>query len=82
MEPGLHFLKIPVKLSPCDKRNALLSTIKSIDCRLQDVTETVLIKLLSLGNCFIDAHTSTQILNVATEYILTDKRFDESLFHF
>ena len=34
-----------------DERHTLLSTIKNIDCRLLDETETVLIKTLLFGNC-------------------------------
>ena len=64
-----------------DKRYTLLSTIKSIDCRLLDVTETILIKTILFGNCSVDAQTNTQILNVTIEYIFTTKRFDESLFY-
>ena len=63
------------------ERHALQSTIKNIDCRLLDVTETVPIKMLLFGNCSVDAHTNTQILDATIEYILTNKRFDESLFH-
>ena len=65
-----------------DERYTLLSTIKNIDCRLLDVTETVLIKALLFGNCSVDAETNTQILNPTIEYILSTKRFDESLFLF
>ena len=55
---------------------------KNIDCRLLEVTEFVLIKiLLYFGNCFANAHVNTQILKATIEYILTIKRFDESLFH-
>ena len=54
--------------------------MKNIDCRLLDVTEIVLIKTLLVGNFSVDAHTNTQILNATSEYILTTKRFDESLF--
>ena len=64
-----------------DDRHTFLSTIKNNDCALLDVTETVLIKTLLFGNCSVDAHINTQALNTATEYILTAKRFDESLFH-
>ena len=64
-----------------DERHTLLSTIKNIGYRLLDVTETVLIKALLFGNCSFDALTNTQILNATTEYILTTKTFDESLFH-
>ena len=64
-----------------DKRYTLLSTIKSIDCRLLDVTETILIKTILFGNCSVDAQTNSQILNVTIEYIFATKRFDESLFY-
>ena len=56
-----------------DERHTLLNTIKNIDCRLLDVTETLLIKTLLFGNWSVDAHTNTQILNATTEYIVTTK---------
>ena len=34
--------------------------------------------MLLFGNCSVNAETNTQILNAATEHILTTKRFDES----
>ena len=64
-----------------DERHTLLSTIKNIDCRLLDVTETFFIKTLLFGNYSVDAHTNTQILNATIKYILPTKRFVESLFH-
>ena len=63
------------------ERHNLLSTIKNTDCRLTDVTETVLIKTLLFGNCSFDAETNTQILHAPIEYILITKRFYESLFY-
>ena len=65
-----------------DERHTLLRTIKNIDCRFLGVTETVLIKTPLFGNCSVDPQTNTQILNATIEYILTTKRFDESLFHY
>ena len=64
-----------------DERHILLSTIKSMNCRLLDVTETLLIKALLFGVCSADAHTNTETLNATIKYVLTTKRFDESLFH-
>ena len=64
-----------------DERHTLLSTIKSMNCRLLDVTETLLIKALLFGVCSADAHTNTETLNATIKYVLTTKRFDESLFH-
>ena len=40
------------------------------------MTETVMIKAYLFANCSVDALT-----NATIEYILTTKRFDESLFH-
>ena len=64
-----------------DERHTLLRNIKNIDCRLLDVIETALIKTILFGNCSANARTNTQIYNATIEYILTTKRFDESLFH-
>ena len=64
-----------------DKRHTLLSTTENIDYTLLDVSETVFIQTLLFGNCSVDAHTNTQIYNGNIEYILTTKRFYESLFH-
>ena len=44
-----------------DERYTLLSTIKNFDCRLLDVTDTVLIETVLFGNCSIDAHTNIQM---------------------
>ena len=52
-----------------------------MNCRLLDVTETLLIKALLFGVCSADAHTNTETLNATTKYVLTTRRFDESLFH-
>ena len=60
-----------------DERHTLLSTIKNIDCI--DETETVLIKTLLFGNCSVNAHANTQILNATINYVLTTERFDESV---
>ena len=64
-----------------EEKDTLLSVIKNIDCRLLDVTEAVLIKTLSFRNRSVHAHTNTQILNATIKYILTTKRFNESLSH-
>ena len=64
-----------------DERHTLLSTVKNINCRLLDVTETASIKTLLFGNFSVDAQTNTHILKATIEYILTTKRFDESMFY-
>ena len=68
-----------------DERHILPSTLKNIDFKLLDVTETVLIKRFYL-EIVILMHTLilrflNQPLNMTIEYILATKRFDEPLFH-
>ena len=50
-----------------DKRHSLLSTIKNIDCRLPDVTETILLKTLLFGNCNVVAHNNKNVLHATIE---------------
>ena len=64
-----------------DERHTLLCTLKHFDCRLLDVTETILIKVLLFGKRSLDAHTNTQVPTATFEYNLTAKKFDECLFH-
>ena len=64
-----------------DEKHTVLITVKNIDCRLINVTETVLTKALLFGKCSFDAHTNTRSLDATMEYILTTKQFDESLFN-
>ena len=45
-----------------DEKHTFTSTIKNIDCRLVDVTETALIKTLLFGNCFLDGYTKHKFL--------------------
>ena len=65
-----------------DERHTILSIIKNTGYRLLDMTETVLLKTILFVNCSVDAYNNTKILNVTIEYILTRKRFHESLFYF
>lgn len=53
---------------------------KSIDCRLLNLTEIVLIKALLFGYYSADAYLNTLVLNATIEQILITKRSDESLF--
>ena len=65
-----------------DERHTILSIIKNTGYRLLDMTETVLLKTILFVNCSVDAYNNTKILNVTIEYILTRKRFHESLLYF
>ena len=64
-----------------DERRTILSIIKNIGYRLLDMTEIVLLKTILFVNCSVDAFNNTKILNVTIEYILTRKRFHESLLY-
>ena len=64
-----------------DERHTILSIIKNTGYRLLDMTETVLLKTILFVNCSVDAYNNTKILNVTIEYILTRKRFHESLLY-
>ena len=64
-----------------DERRTILSIIKNIGYRLLDMTEIVLLKTILFVNCSVDAYNNTKILNVTIEYILTRKRFHESLLY-
>ena len=53
------------------ERHTLQSTIKNVDCRLLDVTKTVLIKRLLFGNCSADARTTHFfLLNVLNSFCI------------
>ena len=64
-----------------DERRTILSIIKNIGYRLLDMTEIVLLETILFVNCSVDAYNNTKILNVTIEYILTRKRFHESLLY-
>ena len=64
-----------------DERHTILSIIKNTGYRLLDMTETVLLKTILFVNCSVDAYNNTKILNVTIQYILTRKRFHESLLY-
>ena len=42
-----------------NERHTRLNIIKNIDCRLLDLTETVLRKTVLFGNSSLDTHTNT-----------------------
>ena len=79
---NITFLKIFFSSAVIEK-NSLAHKIRNtegIDCRLLNLIQTILIKAFLFKNCSLDTHTNIQIFNATIEYIITSKRFDESLF--
>ena len=63
-----------------NERRTLLSTLENIDNNLLDLCEPVLIWALLFGSNSVDTDANADVLNATIEYILSTKRFDESLF--
>ena len=61
-------------------RSSLLSTIRNIDCKLLEITDSSLTHTLLYGNPSFDIITNSLILNATIDFILSTKRFEETLF--
>ena len=61
-------------------RSSLLSTIRDIDCKLLEITNSSLTQMLLYGDPSFDIITNSLILNATSDFILSIKRFEESLF--
>ena len=78
VEPTSHFLlHCPIYNN---ERSSLLSTIRNIDCKLLENTDSLLTQALLYGNPSLDINTNSLILNAAIDFILSTKRFEEALF--
>ena len=64
-----------------NERFSLLSTIRSIDCKLLKNTDSLLTQTLLYGYPSFDINTNSHILNAAIDFILSTKRFEEALFY-
>ena len=60
-------------------RSSLLSTIRNIDCKLLEITDSSLTQTLLYGNPSFDIITNSLILNATTDFILSTERFEEAL---
>ena len=61
-------------------RSSLLSTIRNIDCKLLEITDSSLTHTLLYGNPSFDIITNSLILNATIDFVLSTKRFEEALF--
>ena len=57
-----------------------LSTIRNIDCKLLENTDSLLTQTLLYGNPSLDINTNSLILNAAIDFILSTERLEEALF--
>ena len=63
-----------------NERSSVLSTIRNIDCKLLENTDSSLTQTLLYGNPSLDINTNSLILNAAIDFILSTKIFEEALF--
>ena len=61
-------------------RSSLISTIRNIDCKLLEITDSSLTQTLLYGNPSFDIITNSLILNATIDFILSTKRFEEAIF--
>ena len=61
-------------------RSSLLSTIRNIDCKLLEITDSSLTQTLLYGNPSFDIITNSLILNATIDFILSTERFKKALF--
>ena len=61
------------------ERYTLLSTLNKIDCKLLELTNSILSQTLLYGNTLFDKEKNTLILNTTIEYILPTEVYKEPL---
>ena len=57
----------------------LLNKIKKINCSILEFSDAVVIKILPFGDNTLSDSSITLVLNSAIDYILSTKRFDDSI---
>ena len=57
----------------------LLNKIKKINCSILEFSDAVVIKILPFGDNTLSDSSITLVLNSAIDYILSAKRFDDSI---
>ena len=63
-----------------NEQSSLLNTIRNIDCKLLEITDSSLTQTLLYGNPSFDIITNSLFLNATIDFILSTKRFEEALF--
>ena len=75
--PTRFFLHCPFFIN---ERRTLLSTIRSLDSKLLDFTDSGLTQTLLFGNTSQTSSNNFEIINASIDYILSTRRFDQPLF--
>ena len=63
-----------------NERRTFFSTLISLDCTLLDNTNSSLTQTLLFGNMSFNSNKNLKVLIATIDYILSTKRFEESLF--
>ena len=63
-----------------NERMTLLNNIRNINTNILDQNDTITTKDLLFSNFSLDGNWNTLILNGTTEYLISTKRFDASIF--
>ena len=76
-EPSTHYLiHCPTYTN---ERMTLLNKIENIDCRILEFSDAVVTKILLFGDNTLSDSSNTLILNSTIDYIISTKRFDDSI---
>ena len=62
-----------------NERMTLLNKIKSINCSILEFSDAAVTKILVFGDNTVRNFSNTLILNSTIDYILSTKRFDDSI---
>ena len=62
-----------------NERMTILNKIKSINCSILEFSDAVVTKILLFGDKTLSDTCNTLILNSTTDYIISTKRFDDSI---
>ena len=62
-----------------NKRSTLFSSLRNLDSKLFDNTDSLLTNILLFGKESLNIDQNTAILNATLEFIISTKRFDEPL---
>ena len=62
-----------------NERMTLLNKIKSINCSILEFSDAVVTKILLFGDNTLSDSCNTLILNSTIDYIISTKRFDDSI---
>ena len=60
----------------------LLNKIKSINCSISEFSNAVVTKILVFGDNTLSDSSNTLILNSTIDYVISTKRFDDSILTF